>query len=127
MRNLVGQNGVSVSLHADSDGAIIEGSGASGIDPASMTLVNNEIGHLTPTTMTSLLAESIGVGSACIACLGNLTVGIGGLGTLYANAGLEATTATITGIATVGALTVNQDITCTGVLNLTTTGLAKHI
>ena len=92
-----------------------------------MTLANNEITHLKPTTVASLLAGSIGVGLAGIACFGNLTVGIGGLGTLYANVGLESTTATITGIATIGALTVNQEITRAGVLNLTTTGLANHI
>ena len=92
-----------------------------------MALANNAIAHLKPTTMTSLLAESIGVGSAGNACFGSLTVGSGGLGTLYANAGMQTTTVTVTGIATIGALMVNQDITCAGILNLTTTGLANHI
>ena len=43
MRNLVGQNGVSVSLHADQDRTIIDGSGTGGIDPAYMTLANDKV------------------------------------------------------------------------------------
>ena len=104
---------------------IVDGSGTSGIDPAYTTLANNEITHLKPMTATSLLAESVGSGSAGIACFGNLTVGIGGLGTRYAHTGMQTTTATVTCIATIDALTVNQYITCrcsmsvAGVINIT--------
>ena len=41
MRNLVGQNGVSVSLHGDGDRIIIDGSGISGLDPSYIVLANN--------------------------------------------------------------------------------------
>ena len=34
MRNLVGLNGISVSLHGDGDRILIDGSGITGIDPA---------------------------------------------------------------------------------------------
>ena len=43
MRNLVGQNGIAVTLHGDGDRVIIDGSGTGGIDPAYMTLANDEI------------------------------------------------------------------------------------
>ena len=45
-------------------------------------------------------------------CFGNLTVGTGGNGTLYANSGLETTTLTVAGVGTIGSLTVNQGIAC---------------
>ena len=41
MRNLVGQNGVSVSLHGDGDRIIIDGSGITGLDPNYIVLANN--------------------------------------------------------------------------------------
>ena len=41
MRNLVGLNGISVSLHGDGDRIIIDGSGISGLDPNYMLLANN--------------------------------------------------------------------------------------
>ena len=41
MRNLVGQNGVPVSLHADSGRIIIDGSGITGLDPNYIVLANN--------------------------------------------------------------------------------------
>ena len=41
MRNLVGQNGVSVSLHGDGGRIIIGGSGISGLDPSYIVLANN--------------------------------------------------------------------------------------
>ena len=41
MRNLVGQNGVSVSLHGDGDRVIIDGSGITGLDPNYIVLANN--------------------------------------------------------------------------------------
>ena len=41
MRGLVGQNGVSVSLHADGDRIIIDGSGISGLDPNYIVLAHN--------------------------------------------------------------------------------------
>ena len=41
MRNLVGQNGVSVSLHGDGDRVIIDGSGFTGLDPNYIVLANN--------------------------------------------------------------------------------------
>ena len=64
--------------------------------------------------MTSLSAGSIGVGDGGIACFGNVTVGIGGVGTLYANGGIEATTINCAGVATIDALTVNQNVAVAG-------------
>ena len=43
MRNLIGQNGVFVSLHADGNRIIVDGPGSGGIDPAYMTLANKQI------------------------------------------------------------------------------------
>ena len=47
-----------------------------------------------------------------IACVGDLTVGIAGVGTLYANGSLETTTMTVVGVGTISTLNVNNDITC---------------
>ena len=41
MRNLLGQHGISVSLHSDGDRIIIDGSGISGLDPNYIVLANN--------------------------------------------------------------------------------------
>ena len=41
MRNLISQNGISVSLHGDGDRIIIDGSGNSGLDPNYIVLANN--------------------------------------------------------------------------------------
>ena len=41
MRNLVGLNGISVSLHGDGDRILIDGSGITGIDPAYVVLAND--------------------------------------------------------------------------------------
>ena len=41
-----------------------------------------------------------------------MTVGIAGVGTLYANGGLETTTMTVAGVGTISTLNVNNDITC---------------
>ena len=79
MRNVVGQNGISVSLHADADRIIIDGSGSGGIDPDYITLPNDEVEHHKHTTVTSMSAGCIGVGSGGIACFGNIPVGIGAL------------------------------------------------
>ena len=70
---------------------IIDGSGTGGIDPDYITLANNQITHHKSTTVTNLSAGSIGVGTGGIACFGDLTVGIGGNGTVYANNGIKAT------------------------------------
>ena len=94
--------------------------GGSGLDPNYITLANDEIEHHRPTTGTSLSAGSIGVGSGGIVSFGNVTVGIGGVGTLYANGGIEATTINCAGATTVDALTVTQDVTCT---HVTTTNI----
>ena len=41
MRNLVGLNGISVSLHGDGDRILFDGSGITGIDPAYGVLAND--------------------------------------------------------------------------------------
>ena len=41
MRNLIGLNGISVSLHGDGDRITIDGSGISGLDPNYIRLANN--------------------------------------------------------------------------------------
>ena len=41
MRNLIGQNGISVSLHGDGDRIIIDGSGISGLDSNYIVPANN--------------------------------------------------------------------------------------
>ena len=81
-----------------------------GLDPDYITLANDQITHLKPTTLTTLSAGSIGIGSEGMACFGDLTVGIAGNGTLYANGGLGATTMTVAGVGTVSTLNVNNDI-----------------
>ena len=43
MRNLVGQNGISVSLHGDGDRIIIDGSGITGLDPNNLVTLNNNL------------------------------------------------------------------------------------
>ena len=58
-------------------GADLQGGGG-GLDPDYITLANDQITHLKPTTVTSLSAGSIGVGTGGIACFGDLTVGIWG-------------------------------------------------
>ena len=58
-----------------------------------------------------------------MACFGDLTVGIAGNGTLYANGGLEATTMTVAGVGSVSTLNVNNDITCN---HATNTGIIAH-
>ena len=46
-----------------------------------------------------------------IACFGDLTVGIAGVGTLYANGGLETTTMTVVGVSNLSALNVTKSVT----------------
>ena len=91
-------------------GASLQGGGS--LDPDYITLQNNQITHLKPTTVTNLSAGSIGVGAGGIACFGYLTVGIGGNGTMYANNGLEATAINVAGVGTISSLTVNNDVAC---------------
>ena len=67
MRNLVSQNGVSVSLHSDGDRIIIDGSGTGGIDPAYMTLANDEI-----TMHKDVMAGAIGASSLAISTGGSI-------------------------------------------------------
>ena len=47
-------------------------------------------------------------------CFGNITAAFGGV--MYANSGLEATTINCSSVATIAALTVNQNINCAGKL-----------
>ena len=63
MRNLVGQNGVSVSLHADQGRIIIDGSGSGGIDPAYMTLANDKVTVHKTMDAQSITAASRGIGT----------------------------------------------------------------
>ena len=67
MRNLVGQNGISVSLHSDGDRVIIDGSGTGGIDPAYMTLANDEI-----TMHKDVMAGAVGATSLAIGAGGSI-------------------------------------------------------
>ena len=123
MRTIKGQDGIQTFIYMNptdpddpqNDTLMISGAdlqGGSGLDPDYITLANNQITHLKPTTVTSLSADSIGIGSGGMACFGDLTVGIAGNGTLYANGGLEATTMTVAGVGTVSTLNVNNDVTC---------------
>ena len=87
-------------------------SGGGGLDPNYITLTNDQITHLKPTTVTSLSAGSIGIGSGGMACFGDLTIGIGGNGTVYANNGIEATAINVAGIANISTLNVTNGVTC---------------
>merc|ERR1712197_80230 len=91
-------------------GADLQGGGS--LDPNYITLQNDQIEHHKPTTVTSLSVGSIGVGPGGIASFGNVTVGIGGVGTLYANGGLEATAINCAGVTTTDVLTAAQGIEC---------------
>ena len=82
------------------------------LDPDYITLSNHMITHLQPTTVDHLSAGSIGVGTGGIACFGDLAVGIGGNGIMYANSGLGATATNVAGVGTISSLTVNNDVTC---------------
>ena len=74
MRNLVGQQGVSVSLHGDGDRVIIDGSGTGGIDPAYMTLANDEITMHKDVVAGAVGATSLAIGAGgSIMCVGNIT------------------------------------------------------
>ena len=86
--------------------------GGGGLDPDYITLQNNQITHLKPTTVTNLSAGSIGVGTGGIACFGDLTVGIGGNGTVYANNCIEANALNAVGVGTISTLNTNNDIAC---------------
>ena len=99
MRNLVGQNGVSVSLHGDGDCAIIDGSGSGGIDPTYMTLANDEITMHKNVVAGAVGATSLAIGAGgSIMCFGNITAAFGGI--IYANSGLECSTMLCQGIRT---------------------------
>ena len=67
MRNLVGQYGISVSLRSEGDRIIIDGSGTGGIDPAYMTLANDEI-----TMHKDVAAGAIGASSLAIGAGGSI-------------------------------------------------------
>ena len=61
--------------------------GGSGLGPYYITLTSNQTMRPKPLTVTLLSAGSTGVGIGGIACFGDLTDGIGGVGTVYANGG----------------------------------------
>ena len=82
-----------------------------------ITLANNQITQHKATTVTNLSAGSIGVGTGGIACFGDLTVGVAGVGTLYANGGLETTTMTVAGVGTISTLNANNGIACNNATN----------
>ena len=121
MRTIQGQDGIQTFIYMNPTDAsdpqnntlMISGAdlqGGSGLDPNYITLANDEITHHKPTTVTSLSAGSIGVGSGGIMCFGNITAAFGGI--MYANSGLEATTINCAGVATTDVLTVTQGIGC---------------
>ena len=121
MRTIKGQDGIQTFIYMNptdpedpqNDTLMISGADLQGgLDPNYITLANDQIEHHKPTTVTSLSAGSIGVGSGGIASFGNVTVGIGGTGTLFANGGLEATTINCAGVTTTDTLTVTQGIGC---------------
>ena len=123
MSNIVGQNGISVSLHGDGDRIIIDGSGTGGIDPAYMTLANDEITMhkdvMAGAIGATSLANSTGGGSMCF---GNITSAFGGI--IYANSGLECSTMLCQGNSNINTLTVQQDTTLSN--NLTSGGRLVH-
>ena len=121
MRTIKGQDGIQTFIYMNptdpedpqNDTLMISGADlGGGLDPNYITLANDQITHHKPTTVTNLSAGSIGVGDGGIACFGNVTVGIAGVGTLYANGGLEATTINCAGVATTDVLTVTQGVAC---------------
>ena len=124
VRNILGVDGISTSIFVDSanpsnpqnNALIISGAGISGgLDPNYITLANDVITHHKDTTVGALTANSIGVSmGGSIMCFGNITAAFGGI--MYANSGLEATTINCSGVATIDALTVNQNINCAGKL-----------
>ena len=124
VRNILGVDGISTSIFVDSanpsnpqnNALIISGVGISGgLDPNYITLANDVITHHKDTTVGALTANSIGVSmGGSIMCFGNITAAFGGV--MYANSGLEATTINCSGVATIDALTVNQNINCAGKL-----------
>ena len=117
MRKLVGQNGVSVSLHGDGDRVIIDGSGTGGIDPAYMTVANDENTMHKDVMAGAVGATSLAIGAGgSIVCFGNITTAFGGI--IYANAGLECSTMLCQGNSTINMLTVQQDTTCNGSITL---------
>ena len=87
----------------------VELQGSNGLDPDCVTLQTDLFTHLEPTTVTSLSAGSIGMGSGGS---GELRQYIRVERSRLCQRGLEATTATVAGVGTIGALTVSQDITC---------------
>ena len=117
MRNLVGQNGVSVSLHGDGDRVIIDGSGSGGIDPAYMTLANDKVTVHKTMEAQAITAASLGIGAGGgIMRFANITAALGGV--IYANSGLECTTMVCQGIDNTDTLNVTQDTTCNGSITL---------
>ena len=113
MQNLVGQHGVSVSLHGDGDRVIIDGSGTGGIGPAYMTLANDEITMHKDVMAGAVGTTSLAIGAGgCIMCFGNITTAFGGI--IYANSGLECSTRLCQGNSNISTLTVQQETTCNG-------------
>ena len=123
IRNVLGTGGIVTHIFqnptdpSDSrNGALVVNgdnvSGGGGLDPNYITLANDQITHLKPTTVTNLSAASVAIGTQGMVSFGNVTVGLAGNGTLYANGGLEGTTMTIAGVGNVSTLNVNNDIAC---------------
>ena len=121
MRTIKGQDGIQTFIYMNPTDAsdpqnnalMISGAdlqGGNGLDPNYITLADDEIEHHKPTTVTSLSAGSIGVGSGGIMCFGNITAAFGGI--MYANSGLEATTINVAGVGTISTLNVTNGVAC---------------
>ena len=89
MRTIKGQDGIQTFIYMNptdpddpqNDTLMISGAslqGGGGLDPDYITLSNDQITHLEPTTVTNFSAGSIGVGAGGIACFGDLAVGVKG-------------------------------------------------
>ena len=83
MRTIKGQHGIQMFIHMNptdpldqqNNTLVISGAdlqGGSGLDPDYITLQNDQITHLKPTTVTNLSAGSIGVGTGASSALGTL-------------------------------------------------------
>ena len=123
MRTIEGQDGIQTFIYMNPNDPddpqnvtlMISGAdlqGGNGLNPDYITLANDQITHLKPTTVTNLSAASIAIGDQGLVSFGNVTVGIGGVGTLYANGGLETTTMTVAGVGTISTLNVTNGVTC---------------
>ena len=128
MRGLVGQNGVSVSLHADGDRIIIDGSGITGLDPNYIVLANNLV------TLSKNLVVNGGDSSQILFSTsdGATNPGASLINDPYQNSFLLKLNGSDRINVGPSLITLNGSVACGAmsldtILNLTTTGLASHI